>query len=103
MKKIYNNLSIENLTKTEWFNQFNELQKGEILKGLKDNLDVSVYAKTEFSDDQMYHIRTGLKKNLDVSIYAKLDFNEDQMKFIMYYLKLIKNVKNDIKHKKIYN
>ena len=48
MKKIYNNLTIENLTKTEWFNQFNELQQKEILEGLKDNLDVSVYAKTEF-------------------------------------------------------
>ena len=23
MNKIYNNLNIENLTKTEWFNQFN--------------------------------------------------------------------------------
>ena len=77
MKKIYNNLTIENLTKTEWFNQFDEGQK--------------------------WLIREGLKKNLDVSIYAKLDFNEDQMKFIMYYLKLIKNVKNDIKHKEIYN
>ena len=28
MKKIYNNLNIENLTKTEWFNQFNEEQQG---------------------------------------------------------------------------
>ena len=24
MNKIYNNLNIENLTKTEWFNQFNK-------------------------------------------------------------------------------
>ena len=31
MNKIYNNLSIENLTKTEWFNQFNRNQQKEIL------------------------------------------------------------------------
>ena len=49
MNKIYNNLNIENLTKTEWFNQFNKKQKVQILKGLEDNLDVSKYAKKEFS------------------------------------------------------
>ena len=94
MKKIYNNLWIENLTKTEWFNQFNINQQEEILKGLKDNLDVSVYAKTEFSDDQMYHIRTGLKKNLDVSIYAKSDFNSSQMVFISKALEKMKMFQN---------
>ena len=30
MKKQYNNLIIENLTKTEWFNQFNKKQMREI-------------------------------------------------------------------------
>ena len=30
MNKIYNNLTIENLIKTEWFNQFNEYQKEQI-------------------------------------------------------------------------
>ena len=30
MEKIYNNLNIDNLTKTEWFNQFNKEQKREI-------------------------------------------------------------------------
>ena len=32
MNNIYNNLTIENLTKTEWFNQFNEYQQEEILE-----------------------------------------------------------------------
>ena len=40
MNKINNNLTIENLIKTEWFNQFDENQKKEILEGLEDNLDV---------------------------------------------------------------
>ena len=78
MKKIYNNLNIENLTKTEWFNQFNEEQQKEILYGLENNLDVSWYAKPEFNDYQMNVIRFGLKQKLDVSIYAipEIDYQE---------------------------
>ena len=30
MNRIYNNLSIENLIRTEWFNQFNKKQQEEI-------------------------------------------------------------------------
>ena len=74
MEKIYNNLSIENLTKTDsfkqltveqkeellknsqWFNNFEEFQQKQILKGLKDNLDVSIYAKKEFNYLQMQEI-----------------------------------------------
>ena len=52
-EKIYNNLSIGNLVKTEWFNQFDELQKHEILEGLKSNIDVSSYANPQFSHRQM--------------------------------------------------
>ena len=51
--KIYNNLSIGNLVKTEWFNQFDEHQKYEILEGLKSNIDVSLYANSQFSHRQM--------------------------------------------------
>ena len=40
MNKIHNNLNIENLTKTEWFNQFDIFQKNEILKGLESKVDV---------------------------------------------------------------
>ena len=58
MRKEYNNLTIENLIKTEWFNQFNVRQKDEILEGLLKNLDISIYAKTEFSSYQMNQIRS---------------------------------------------
>ena len=60
-KKIYNNLSIENLTKTKWFNQFNLYEKEEIKWGLEDNLDVSIYAKPEFDWKQMKKIRKQLE------------------------------------------
>ena len=45
MKTVENNLIYENLVKTEWFNQFNKGQQKEILKGLKNNIDVSWYVK----------------------------------------------------------
>ena len=79
MNKIYNNLIIENLIKTNWFNQFNKAQQEEILKGLEKNIDVSLYAKTKFNNYQMKEIRLGLEDNLDVSIYANSEFDEFQM------------------------
>ena len=71
MDKIYNNLSIENLIETEWFNQFNRNQQKEILKGLETNIDVSVYAKKDFSWEQMKKIKDFMKQGLDISIYMK--------------------------------
>ena len=87
MNKIYNNLSVENLTKTKWFNQFDEYQKQEIKKGLKANLDVSFYAKKEFDWEQMEQIVKGLEEGLDVSQYANSKFSKRKMEEIR--LKLI--------------
>ena len=63
MNKIYNNLSIENLTKTEWFNQFDYRQKEEIRLGLESNLDISIYAKPEF--DQTFQQFKKMQKNVE--------------------------------------
>ena len=60
MNKIYNNLNIENLIKTEWFNQFDKYQQEEIKLGLEDNLNVSVYAKRKYNVSQMREIRETL-------------------------------------------
>ena len=87
MEKIHNNLTVDNLKKTEWFNQFNKYQQDEILKGLEDKLDVSVYANTEFTADQMQQIRLGLEDNVDVFWYAKKEFNWKQMSQIRLGLK----------------
>ena len=51
----------------------------EIREGLEANLDVSIYAKEEFTFSQMEQIKYGLEDNLDVSIYAKKDFCSYQM------------------------
>ena len=75
MNKIYNNLNVENLVKTDWFQQFDKNQKIEILIGLQDNLDVSIYAKKEFDALQMNQIILGLKQELNVFVYANPEIN----------------------------
>ena len=87
MNKIHNNLTVDNLKKTEWFNQFNKYQQDEILKGLEEKLDVSIYANIEFTADQMQQIRLGLEDNLDVLLYAKKEYNWKQMSQIRIGLK----------------
>ena len=62
MNKIYNNLNIENLSKTEWFNQFDKEQQNEVLKGLEANLDISKYANSEIGYEEMNEIRKELLK-----------------------------------------
>ena len=60
MNKIYNNLNIENLSKTEWFNQFDKEQQNEVLKGLEKNLDISKYSNSEIDYKEMNEIRKEL-------------------------------------------
>ena len=62
MEKIYNNLSIENLIKTDWFNQFDKNQQQIIIIGLEENLDVSIYTNPEYSWRNMRKIRNYLLK-----------------------------------------
>ena len=82
MNKEYNNLTIENSTKTDWFNQFDDTQKIIIKTGLKHNLNVSVYAKKHFNSNQMIQIREGLKDNLDVEKFAKPELDWKEMREI---------------------
>ena len=60
MNKIYNNLTIDNLVETDWFNHFNREQKRLKKEGLKKNLDVSIYANPIFTTYQMNEIKKGL-------------------------------------------
>lgn len=54
----------------------------EIREGLKNNLDISWYAKKEFDWKQMQIIFFGLKDNLDVSSYANEKIIAKQMEEI---------------------
>ena len=96
MNKKYNNSEIKELIKTEWFNQFYEDQKKEIKLGLKSNVDVSIYAKIDFTWQQMEEIRLGLKQGLDVSEYAKSEITVEEMKNIKEELKRRKENEKDI-------
>ena len=89
--KIYNNLTVENLVKTEWFNQFDKTQQNEILKGFLSKVDISKYAKKEYDWLQMAEIREGLESNLDVSIYANPEISITKMRKIKEKLLRKKN------------
>ena len=82
MNKIYNNLNIENLIKTDWINQFDRFQQKELLTGLEKQIDVSIYAKPEYNYRQMKQMLLGLEENLDVSQYAKVEYSWVKMKEI---------------------
>ena len=58
---------------------FNEKQLKVIEIGITAGLDVSIYAKPEFSDSQMSAILWGLGYGLDVSSYAKPEFDGEEM------------------------
>ena len=82
MEKIYNNLSIENLTKTEWFTQFDKNQQQVIIVELEEKIDVSIYAKPEYNWEQMNEIRFGLLNNVNVSEYANSKYSWQEMRKI---------------------
>lgn len=90
MKKIDNNLNVENLMKTKWHYHFVEDQEEQILLGLEENIDVSIYANSKFSASQMREIREGLEKGLNVSIYANPE----------YYWQQMENIRKQLENKK---
>ncbi len=54
----------------------------EVLKGLEQNLDVSVYATERYGWKQMRELRLGLEHQIDVTPYAKPLYRADQMREI---------------------
>ena len=96
-KTIYNNLTMENLIKTEhfksmnreqrkeiienssWFFQFHYYKQEEISSGIDKGVDISIYAKDEYNWKQMAEIREGLERNLNVSVYKNSNYHWAQM------------------------
>ena len=61
---------IENAEKFKSFiekNNYNKMQKNIIYSGLKNKLNVSLYANPEFNGRQMDIIFMGLEKGLDIN------------------------------------
>lgn len=48
-------------------------QISQISKGIQNGVDVSVYAKTEYTDLEMFQIRRGLESDVDISVYSRLE------------------------------
>lgn len=63
-------------------NQFTPDQQAEIDAGIKNGIDVSVYAKPEFLAIQMHEIRIGLVEQIPVSYYADSRYDWFQMEEI---------------------
>ena len=84
--KLTNNLQVEQLLKTDWASQFNKFQLGYINDGLANNLDVSIYAKSELSFEQMREIVHGLNQGFDMTKYASGDYSGDQISQIIFGL-----------------
>lgn len=70
---------IENMSDSD---KFDYNQMGQIALGLEKGLDISIYAKPEFSSRQMPEIRMGLKHEIDVSLYTNPEFTRFQMEEI---------------------
>ena len=61
---------------------FSSAQLSQIMYGLINNVDVSIYAEKHFNEDKMREIRLGLESGVDVSLYAKKRFGHKQMQSI---------------------
>ena len=79
MSKIHNNLTIENLTKTDWFKQFTSEQRFQIREGIKENIDVSIYSFKMLTE------RIKLELGVDISYMNEL--LEIQKKCLIKYKK----------------
>lgn len=73
-------------------NQFTPDQQAEIDAGIKNGVDVSVYAKPEFLAIQMHQIRIGLVEQIPVTYYADSRYDWFQMEEIRKGLEMSLNV-----------
>ena len=81
--KLMNNLSIDTLMKPYEDGYFSEDQLDCIRWGLRNDFDVSIYARPEYNLWQMHQICDGLEHGRDVSIYADPRFEWRQMNVIL--------------------
>lgn len=96
MVEVINSYKVENfhfneLTQAEKYEElvnkydFTPEQKEKIYEGLKDNINVDLYANPEFDSSQMFWIYKGLKNNNPfVRFYAKPKYNSIQMQRFYY-------------------
>ena len=77
------NINVEKIiSECEKIGIFDDERMYQIIIGLQNGIDVSVYSDPKFDAEQMGAIRRGLEKKLDVSVYADPKFDHLQMEII---------------------
>ena len=80
VEEINKNIENKTVDKQVWQSLgFDELQTIEIIRGIENGVDVSVYCKEEFNAAQMKALRLGLEEKLDVSRFADAQYDYMQM------------------------
>lgn len=79
--KVDNNY-IEQIKTTKWFKEFSKEQKYYIESGLKNNIDITSFAKKEIQGQEMYEILTDLElekynEQITLSFYDWFNFYPD--------------------------
>lgn len=54
----------------------------QIRQGMKDKIDVKLFANPDYNAEQMKQIRLGVKNGIDYSIYANNSYSAEQMKML---------------------
>ena len=76
VEEINKNIENKTVDKQAWQSLgFDELQTIEIIRGIENGVDVSVYCKEEFNAAQMKALRLGLEEKLDVSRFADAQYD----------------------------
>ena len=76
VEEINKNIENKTVDKQVWQSLgFDELQTIEIIRGIENGIDVSVYCKEEFNAAQMKALRLGLEEKLDVSRFADAQYD----------------------------
>lgn len=83
---------------------YNAEQVKQIRIGMKDNIDVKIFANPDFSAEQMKQIRLGAKNGIDYDVYADECFSAEQMHKLRVEM-LVARIIDFIKEKfyRIYN
>lgn len=67
---------------------FDEGQMEQVYLGLRDNLPVHLYAKSEYSWEQMREIRLGLEDDIDIYKYLDSSLSAEYMKKVRLTLSM---------------
>lgn len=96
LKNLKDN-NIEQIKKTSWFKKFDPEQQYYIESGIKNNVDITSFAKKEIPADDMYHTLT----NLEIKKYEKI-LTKYYFDWYNYYPKInIDNILEEITDTKI--